>query len=385
MNSFSRFLHRMESSKDVAFDLLRIYLGLGLLVRGLLFILQPASFVSLADSATAGWLASGFVYYYVVAAHVLGGTMLAVGFLTRLAVLVQIPILVGAVILIHLPGGLFTSSQSLEFSLLVLFLLVLVFLHGSGRWSIDHYRDVRFPPLDRLAGQLDTSSEVAFELLRVYLGVGLFVRGVLFISNADAFIELVGPTSGDLLTSLFLIHYVALSHLVGGLLLAFGLLTRLAALVQLPILAGAVFIVHFQGGLIDPSQSLEFSALVLFLLVLVLVHGSGRWSIDYYLFARTSPEPDENFRHVVLNVDRHSSPASLLSAAPATARATCTCGHDRDHPRVFTQATYSPLGAAYFLMGITGPPYEIVYRCGDCGEIVERTRTPEARQRHRYP
>jgi uncharacterized membrane protein YphA (DoxX/SURF4 family) len=54
----------------------------------------------------------------------------------------------------------------------------------------------------------------------------------------------------------------------------------LAALVQLPILAGAVVVVHWQDGLLSANQSLEFSALVLFLLVLVCTFGSGRWSLD---------------------------------------------------------------------------------------------------------
>ena len=48
-------------------------------------------------------------------------------------------------------------------------------------------------------------------------------------------------------------------------------ITRIAALVQIPILAGAVFIVHRQDGLFALGQSLEFSALVLFLLCIVAI------------------------------------------------------------------------------------------------------------------
>lgn len=53
-----------------------------------------------------------------------------------------------------------------------------------------------------------------------------------------------------------------------------------SALVQLPILIGAVFLVHWNEGLLSANQSFEFSALVLFLLVLVCAFGSGRWSLD---------------------------------------------------------------------------------------------------------
>jgi putative oxidoreductase len=61
-----------------------------------------------------------------------------VGFLTRVAAIVQIPILFGAVFVIHRPDGLFALGQSLEFSALVLLLLVVFAIAGSGRLSLDH-------------------------------------------------------------------------------------------------------------------------------------------------------------------------------------------------------------------------------------------------------
>ena len=80
------------------------------------------------------------------------------------------------------------------------------------------------------------------------------------------------------------IHYVILAHLCGGLCLGLGLLTRITALIQIPALMGAVFIVHLpKMNAIGPRESLEFSALVLFLLVLIVVRGAGRFSVDYYL------------------------------------------------------------------------------------------------------
>src|SRR6185369_13810067 len=82
----------------------------------------------------------------------------------------------------------------------------------------------------------------------------------------------------------FLMHYVMVAHFVGGLLLVLGFLTRIAALVQIPILFGAVFFVHQKDGLFALGQSLEFSALVLFLLVLFTIAGAGKLSLDYVTF-----------------------------------------------------------------------------------------------------
>jgi len=83
-----------------------------------------------------------------------------------------------------------------------------------------------------------------------------------------------------------LMYYAAiLAHLMGGLMLAVGLLTRIAALMQIPVLVGAVFIALLQGGLYLPNQSLELSSLVLVLLVVFLVFGSGKYSINYLIFS----------------------------------------------------------------------------------------------------
>ena len=62
--------------------------------------------------------------------------MLTVGFLTRVASLANIPILFGAVFFIHYPQGLAATDQSLELSALVLFLLALFAVRGSGRLSL---------------------------------------------------------------------------------------------------------------------------------------------------------------------------------------------------------------------------------------------------------
>jgi uncharacterized membrane protein YphA (DoxX/SURF4 family) len=115
--------------------------------------------------------------------------------------------------------------------------------------------------------------------MRVYLGIGLFVRGVLFISEPELLLGYLQD-----LHSWFLpyavVHFVAVAHLCGGLMLASGLLTRLAAAIQIPILFGAVFLVHSSGGLLNPGQSLEFSGLVLALLIVYFVFGSGELSVD---------------------------------------------------------------------------------------------------------
>lgn len=126
---------------------------------------------------------------------------------------------------------------------------------------------------------LESHRDLVLDALRVYLGAGLFFRGLALVTTEGGLQLLLGTTEPGLgLTGLTV--YVTAAHVVGGALLTVGLYTRLAALVQLPILVGAVFLVHWNEGLLSADQSLEFSALVLFLLVLVGAFGGGRWSMD---------------------------------------------------------------------------------------------------------
>jgi uncharacterized membrane protein YphA (DoxX/SURF4 family) len=129
--------------------------------------------------------------------------------------------------------------------------------------------------------QKTSRPSVGFDLLRVYLGVALFVRGALFVADPDRLMALVSR-SGDWFMPMLIAHYVSVAHLCGGLLLALGVATRLAALVQMPVLLGAVFFVHWGDGLLRGGQSLELAGLVLAMLITYTVCGAGPLSFDHW-------------------------------------------------------------------------------------------------------
>lgn len=132
----------------------------------------------------------------------------------------------------------------------------------------------------------ESRRDLWLDLVRIYLGLGLLARGLLLITNSSTgyMVDMLQRSGQSWLTTGIMLHYVMLAHFVGGLLLTIGFLTRIAALVQIPILAGAVFIVHRNDGLFAMGQSLEFSALVLFLLGVISVSGAGKLSLDYVTF-----------------------------------------------------------------------------------------------------
>jgi putative oxidoreductase len=120
------------------------------------------------------------------------------------------------------------------------------------------------------------------DALRVYLGLALFIKGLYFVRHINQLHELIG-TNGMMMGPAFLAHVVPSIHLVGGLTLAAGLFTRFSALIQIPILFGAVFIVHWREGLFSGSASLELAGLVLICLIAIAGYGPGRLSADYYM------------------------------------------------------------------------------------------------------
>ena len=140
--------------------------------------------------------------------------------------------------------------------------------------------------LSAFAVWAESRRDLWLDCVRIYLGLGLFARGLLLITNTSTgyIVDLLQHSGNSWLLTGLMLHYVMLAHLIGGLLLMIGLLTRIAALIQVPILAGAVFIVHRQDGLFAMGQSLELSALVLFLLVLFTICGAGKLSLDYVTF-----------------------------------------------------------------------------------------------------
>ena len=126
------------------------------------------------------------------------------------------------------------------------------------------------------------------DILRIALGVFLCFKGVEFARNSTMLNEVIGrqvPFNSLLL--LIFGHYVIFAHIMGGFLLAVGLLTRFACLIQLPILIGAIIFVNFD--LTNHFTDLLVSLAILGLLIYFMIIGSGPWSLD-----RVMANSDEN-------------------------------------------------------------------------------------------
>src|SRR5690606_7252667 len=118
------------------FDLIRIYLGAGLAVRGVLCLKDPTWIGNILDGGGSVWP------HLIALGHLAGGVLLAVGLFTRVAAAMQVLPVLGAVVMLHLRQDLATENQSLEFSALVLVMLIFFAFFGSGEWSFDRQREM---------------------------------------------------------------------------------------------------------------------------------------------------------------------------------------------------------------------------------------------------
>ena len=149
--------------------------------------------------------------------------------------------------------------------------------------------------LSELWHSSDLRREVSLDLLRIYLGFGLMLKGAHFIWGSGA--EIVGVVHKmPFASTMALTHLVAVAHFGGGMLLVLGMLTRLAALANVPIIAGAILFVHLGEGLFTKAATLEFTILILFLLLLIVMNGAGRFSLDHYLNRKVTAKGDPLLR-----------------------------------------------------------------------------------------
>jgi putative oxidoreductase len=122
-------------------DIFRIALGMFITYKGLYFI-SHMNELEMSASGVNLWFAGAALAHYVIFAHILGGPLIMVGLFTRIACLLQLPVLIGAVLLVNYPKGFLSLGNHMELwmSIIVLIGLVVFVLFGAGKYSIDEIR-----------------------------------------------------------------------------------------------------------------------------------------------------------------------------------------------------------------------------------------------------
>jgi len=118
------------------------------------------------------------------------------------------------------------------------------------------------------------------DIIRIALGIFLCYKGIDFINNMSELMTIMYTSESN--TPLLYIlagHYAAGAHILGGILLALGLYTRLACIIQIPVMLGAVFFVSTNKEMLAPYSDLFLTVLVLIFLIYFLIAGNGPWSV----------------------------------------------------------------------------------------------------------
>ncbi|MEO6489311.1 MAG: DoxX family protein [Ferruginibacter sp.] len=136
-----KLLHKLEHWGDSHhpkwLDIIRVAFGLFLCYKGFDFLQNMGSLIGkMNHKMPFGAFAFILLGHYVVFAHILGGLMIAAGFFTRFACLIQLPILLGAVFFINIGGEIMRPYAELFTSILVLILLIYFLIIGNGRWAL---------------------------------------------------------------------------------------------------------------------------------------------------------------------------------------------------------------------------------------------------------
>lgn len=121
--------------------LLRIVLGIILILKGISFFKDSAKLETMMQTPGLHIInnnASAFAFF-ITYFNILGGLFIIAGLFTRWLAMLQIPILVGAIIFVNSEAGMNFSNPDLIISIVVLILLFVFVIKGSGPISADEF------------------------------------------------------------------------------------------------------------------------------------------------------------------------------------------------------------------------------------------------------
>jgi len=152
-------------------------------------------------------------------------------------------------------------------------------------------------PFNKFKTWGDAHHPKILDIIRMLVGLLLVAKGYVYFNNAAYIRELIIQNklinqSEDLITAI--IFYTTYVQMAGGTMIFLGLSTRIAAIFLLPIIFGAIFFINILNPFFN--SELWLSVLVMALLILFIVIGSGPISLDRLLSDYRKSEEQEKLK-----------------------------------------------------------------------------------------
>lgn len=273
---FNRVVRRLIWPK--ADLVIRLWLAEIFFVSGVLKLTAWHTALDLATNEYAvSWMNPVSAAYTGVGIEVLGGVLLAIGFMTRYA---AIPMLILSLVIqfAYLP-----FDNQLFWALLFAWYAI----QGAGPLSIDSLlrRGLADSALPLVPSIVRASDRVRVHLGPIILSaMRLWLASTLLLAVWPGFLDQNQLAAAGMWLPLQTVAYMPVSvALVGGVLLLMGFATRYVSI--------ALILALFVGTMIDPRQN--DAAYMLMLFVIFVVHGAGTISVDHgvlLLFRKFLPQ-----------------------------------------------------------------------------------------------
>ncbi|WP_082696980.1 DoxX family protein [Kocuria rosea] len=127
-----------SSAASLGLTVLRVVLGVTFLLHGWQKFTEWTLAGTQAAFAQMGVPAAELAAPVVAVLELVGGLMLLLGLGTRVVAALLALVMLGALVLVHLPAGFFVADGGIELVLLLAAASALFALAGAGRWSLDH-------------------------------------------------------------------------------------------------------------------------------------------------------------------------------------------------------------------------------------------------------
>ena len=149
MNSNNRLFKKLiKTANDNRSLIPRIIVGLVFLSEGIQKFLYP-EIVGVGRFEKIGFENAEFLAYFVASFEIVCGVLILIGFLTRLAAIPLLTIMVTALISTKIPvllnEGFWFMAHAARTDFAMTMLLIFLLINGAGKWSVDY---ILFKPLN---------------------------------------------------------------------------------------------------------------------------------------------------------------------------------------------------------------------------------------------